>query len=141
MEPKALSETAFIERDITEADVNAFAEVTGDKNPVHLDEEYAKKSIFGRRIAHGALTMSLISRVIAEKLPGQGSIYRSQACLFMRPVYIGDKIKAVVTVIEITPKTLPAPTMNVLAAKYRLRTECFNQNGEKVFDGEAEVLK
>ena len=115
---------------VTDADVMAFAEVTGDFNPVHVDEEAAARSSFGGRIAHGMLAAGLISAVLAMKLPGPGTIYLGQTLRFTRPVRIGDTVTARVEVLEVN-----APKRRV-----RLATTCRNQHGEKVLDGEATVM-
>ena len=82
----------MLERQITKNDIVLFSQVSGDKNPVHLDEEYAQQTIFGKRIAHGMLTASLISAVIAEQLPGHGTVYLSQTLKFIRPVLPGQLV-------------------------------------------------
>jgi 3-hydroxybutyryl-CoA dehydratase len=89
----------LLERRITSNDILLFSEVSGDQNPVHLDEEYARQTIFGKRIAHGMLTASLISAVIAEQLPGHGTVYLSQTLKFIRPV-LPDQL--VVTTVSVT---------------------------------------
>ena len=89
------------ERKITQNDILLFSKVSGDENPVHLDEEYAKQTIFGRRIAHGMLTASLISAVIAEQLPGHGTVYLSQMLKFVRPVLPGQCVTTTVCVSHI----------------------------------------
>ncbi len=86
---------------ITEKDVTLFAEISGDCNPVHLDEEYAKGTMFKGRIAHGILTAGLISSVLGTKLPGPGCIYMSQNLRFKAPVPLGAEVTAVVTVTEV----------------------------------------
>ncbi len=83
---------------ITDADIRTFAAISGDANPIHLDEDYAKTTRFGRRIAHGMLTASLISAVIGNDLPGVGSIYLSQTLTFKAAVYLDDTITATVEV-------------------------------------------
>ena len=82
-----VGDTAEITRTIAESDIEAFAGVTGDRNPVHLDDEFAKNTRFGRRIAHGMLTASLISSVLANHLPGEGSVYLGQTLQFVAPVF------------------------------------------------------
>lgn len=123
-------DTAEVTKRITEADVQAFADVTGDHNPIHLDEEFAKTTRFGKRIAHGMLTASLISSVLANKLPGEGSVYLGQTLKFVAPVFPGDEITARVIVRE-TREDKPI---------VKLETLCLNQNGETVIRGEATVL-
>ncbi len=95
-----VGDSAETTRTIEQADVDAFAEVTGDRNPVHLDETFAQQTRFGRRIAHGMLTASLISSVLANQLPGEGSIYLGQTLQFVAPVFPGDAVTARVTVTE-----------------------------------------
>ena len=91
----------MLRRKITQNDVLTFSKISGDENPVHLDEEYAQQTIFGRRIAHGMLTASLISAVIAEQLPGHGTIYLSQTLKFIKPVLPGQLVTTTVSVTHI----------------------------------------
>ena len=91
----------MLKREITQNDILLFSKVSGDENPVHLDEEYAQQTIFGRRIAHGMLTASLISAVIAEQLPGHGTVYLSQTLEFIRPVIPGQLVTTTVLVTQI----------------------------------------
>ncbi|HJY27992.1 MAG TPA: MaoC family dehydratase [Pyrinomonadaceae bacterium] len=123
-------DSAEITKTIEQADVDAFADLTGDHNPVHVDEEFAKTTHFGRRIAHGMLTASLISSVLANKLPGKGSVYLGQTLKFVAPVFPGDTITARVTVKEIRADK---PIV-------KLETICINQHDEIVIRGEATVL-
>lgn len=125
-----VGDSAEITKTITEADVQAFAEVTGDHNPLHLDEAFAKTTRFGRRIAHGMLSASLISSVLANKLPGEGSVYLGQSLQFVAPVFPGDEVTARVTVKEIREDK---PIL-------KLETICVNQRGDTVIRGEATVL-
>ena len=125
-----VGDSAKITKTIEQADIDAFAAVTGDHNPVHVDEEFAKTTRFGRRLAHGMLTASLISSVLANKLPGEGSIYLAQTLQFVAPVFPGDEITARVTVMEIR-EDKPILT---------LATICVNQRDELVIRGEATVL-
>jgi 3-hydroxybutyryl-CoA dehydratase len=90
--------SAVFSKTVTEADIVLFAGITGDTNPVHLDEEFAKPTMFKGRIAHGMLTAGFISAVFGTKLPGPGCIYMSQTLKFKAPVKIGDTVKARVTV-------------------------------------------
>lgn len=124
-----VGKSAEFSRTITDRDVMMFAEVTGDFNPVHVDEAAAAKTRFGGRIAHGMLSGGLISAAIASKLPGPGSIYLGQTLKFTLPVRIGDTVTATITVSEILPRR-----------RVKLSTICTNQNGEKVIDGEATVM-
>ncbi len=101
LEDLEIGMSRMLERKITQNDILLFSIVSGDQNPVHLDEEYAKQSIFGRRIAHGMLTASLISTVIAEQLPGHGTVYLSQTLKFIRPVLPGQLVKTTVLVTHI----------------------------------------
>ena len=126
----SVGDSAEITKTIEQADIDAFAEVTGDHNPVHVDEEFAKTTRFGRRIAHGMLTASLISSVLANKLPGEGSVYLGQTLKFVAPVFPGDEITARVTVKEIREDK---PIL-------KLETICMNQRDEIVIRGEATVL-
>src|ERR1700739_4918265 len=91
-------QSASITRQVTAEVVEAFARVSGDTNPVHLDEMYAAKSRFGRRIAHGILAVSYISAVLGTVFPGPGTIYLSQNVSFLKPVFLGDTVTATVTV-------------------------------------------
>lgn len=96
-----LGQTASCTRVITDEDVRSFAELSGDRNPVHLDEEYAKGSRFKKRIAHGFLSASLFSALFGTKIPGRGCVYISQSLEFKRPVYLGDTVEATVVVTSI----------------------------------------
>ena len=125
-----VGDSAEITKRIEQADVDAFARVTGDHNPVHVDEEFAKTTRFGKRIVHGMLTASLISAVLANKLPGEGSVYLGQTLQFVVPVFAGDEITARVTVKEIREDK---PIV-------KLETVCVNQRDEVVIRGEATVL-
>lgn len=123
-------DTASLSRTISDDDIRAFANATGDHNPLHLDEEFAKQTRFGKRIAHGMLSASLISAVIANDLPGQGSIYLGQTLQFVAPVIPGDTVTARVTVTSIREDK---PII-------KLETVCTNQRDEVVIKGEATVL-
>src|SRR4249920_2962073 len=90
--------SASIEHTITERDIQLFGEATGDLNPVHFDEEFARKTIFRGRVAHGALSVGFISAVIGTKLPGAGTIFVSASIAFKSPVRIGDAVTTIVTV-------------------------------------------
>ncbi len=125
-----VGDSAEITKTIDDADIQAFADLTGDHNPVHVDDEFAKTTRFGRRIAHGMLTASLISALLAKKLPGEGSVYLGQTLQFVAPVFPGDQITARVVVKEIREDK----------AIVKLETTCLNQRGEVVIRGEATVL-
>jgi acyl dehydratase len=117
-------------RRITAKDIELFAEATGDNNPLHLDDVYAATTEFGQRIAHGMLTVSLISAVLANDLPGPGSIYLGQSVRFKSPVFIGDEITAYVELTNYREDKRIAT----------FKTICTNQNGILVLDGEAVVI-
>lgn len=115
---------------VTEADILAFAQASGDTNPVHLDDDYAATTRFGRRIAHGMLTASVISAILGNDLPGPGTVYMSQTLAFKAPVFIGDVVTATVEVIAYREERRIAT----------FHTICANQDGTLVLDGEAIVL-
>ncbi len=120
---------ASFAKTVSEADIIAFAEVTGDKNPVHLDAEYAAKTIFKEKIAHGMLTAGYISAVFGMEMPGPGAIYVSQTLNFRAPVREGDRVVAKVRVMELYP------------AKRRARFECTcSVDGKPVLEGEAVLM-
>lgn len=114
---------------ITDRDIQLFAEVSTDRNPVHLDDDYAATTPFKGRIAHGILTASLISAVIGEQLPGYGTVYLEQSLKFRRPVRPGDVVRAVVTVTDIDRER----------KRVTLETDCF-VGDTMVLVGEAHVL-
>ena len=125
-----VGDSARISQTITETVINDFAKATGDFNPIHLDQIYAEKTRFKGRIAHGALSMGYISSVLANLLPGPGSIYLSQEVKFLAPVRIGDIITARVEVLELIPEK----------NRVKFKTTCVNQNGEAVVDGTAWIM-
>jgi 3-hydroxybutyryl-CoA dehydratase len=125
-----IGEVAEYKRTITEDDIEKFAMVSGDYNPVHMNEEYAKKTLFEGRIAHGMLSASFISTVLAQELPGPGSIYLSQNLIFKKPVRIGDTI---ITRVQVFQKLDDKK-------KIKLKTTCTNQDETTVIEGEALVL-
>ena len=121
--------TRYIRKIITDRDIELFAEISTDHNPVHLDDEYARDTIFEGRIAHGMLTAGLISAVIGEQLPGHGTIYMSQNLKFLAPVRPGDLVYAEVKVVD------------MVIDKRRVKLNCRCEvNGENVLVGEAMVL-
>jgi 3-hydroxybutyryl-CoA dehydratase len=122
-----IGDSAQISKTITEADIELFAKATGDFNPVHLDQAYAEKTMFKGRIAHGLLSVGLLSTVLGNILPGHGTIYLSQEVKFLAPVRIGDTITARVEVIELIPEK----------NRVEFRTTCMNQDGKMVVDGVA----
>jgi 3-hydroxybutyryl-CoA dehydratase len=120
--------TERFEKIVASSDVVGFAEVTGDRNPIHLSEHFAAKTPFGTRIAHGLYTASLISAVLGTRLPGPGAIYISQTLNFRAPVKIGDTVEVTVSVAELMPE------------KFRARLVCTcSVNDEVVLDGDAWV--
>jgi 3-hydroxybutyryl-CoA dehydratase len=122
---------ASITKTVTETDLNLFAQITGDVNPVHLDEEYARKTVFKTRIAHGMLTASFISAVLGTALPGANTIYISQELVFKAPVKIGEIVTAAVEVMEKVDRK----------RWVILKTTVVNQDGILVVDGKATVMK
>lgn len=120
--------TETLAKTIASSDVVGFAQLTGDRNPVHLSEHFAAKTTFGGRIAHGLYTASLISAVLGTRLPGPGAIYISQTLNFRAPVRIGDRVDVTVTVAELVPERQRA----------RLTCVCKVEN-DIVLDGEALV--
>ena len=121
--------TRYIRKIITDRDIEKFAEISTDHNPVHLDDDYARDTIFEGRIAHGMLTAGLISAVIGEQLPGHGTIYMSQNLKFLAPVRPGDLVHAEVRVVD------------MVIDKRRVKLDCRCEvNGKNVLVGEAIVL-
>ena len=114
---------------ITDRDIEMFAEISTDHNPVHLDDDYANDTIFEGRIAHGMLTAGLISAVIGEQLPGHGTVYLGQNLKFLAPVRPGDMVEAIVTVTD----------MDIAKRRVTMETHC-EIDGKKVLKGEAVVL-
>jgi 3-hydroxybutyryl-CoA dehydratase len=125
-----VGQRATFVKTITRGDIEAFAEVTGDRNPLHLDDAFARRSRFGRPIAHGALVAGVISAALGMVLPGPGAIYLSQTLKFLRPVFPGDTVTATV---EVTAYRADKGIVT-------LRTTCANQSGDPVIDGEAVLL-
>jgi len=126
-----IGDSAEISKTISEADIYNFAGICGDFNPLHVDEEFASKTPFKKRIAHGMLGASLISTLLGTTLPGKNTIYIEQSLKFKAPVYIGDTITARIEVLELVQEKNIA----------RLKTEAYNQNGEIVIDGQATIMK
>lgn len=118
-----------VRRTVTEDMVKLFAEATGDRNPVHLDEEFAKGTIFGSRIAHGVLTLGIISAVLGTEFPGAGTVYLMQNAKFKRPVYIGEEVTVRLVVKEVDRE------------KRRILLDTFvvKPNGDNAIEGEALV--
>ena len=120
-----VGQTAELTTIFTGEKVVQFADISNDHNPIHLDSEYAGKSRFGKRIVHGFLVGSLISAVIANIMPGEGSIYVNQNLNFKRPVFWNDEIRAKVAITNI----------DVEKSLIELSTICINQNGKNVIEG------
>ncbi len=123
----AIGARAELVRTISDADIQAFAALSGDHNPVHLDDDYARGTVFGGRIAHGMLTAMLFSTLLARDLPGPGTIYLGQTLQFRAPVRPGDTITASVEVIAVRAEK----------GIVTLRTDAVNQDGVLVITGEA----
>lgn len=128
-EDLAVGLSAATTHTVTEADIAAFAAVSGDNNPVHLDAEFAATTPFGGRVAHGLLAASYISAIFGTRLPGPGSIYIAQSLRFKAPVRLGDTVVARVTV----------TVLNAVKKRATFNTVCFVDD-KMVLDGEAEVM-
>ena len=124
-----VGDVAEFAKTVTETDIYLYAGITGDFNPAHVNEAYAKTTFFKTRIAHGMLTAGFISAIIANQLPGPGTIYLKQDLSFLAPVHMGDTITGRVEVIE----------LNVEKNRVRLKTTCSNQDGVMVISGEGLV--
>lgn len=125
-----IGDQAAVTKTFSDSDIRSFAEISGDDNPIHLDDDYAAKTRFGKRIVQGILTAGLISSVLGTQLPGPGSVYICQTLNFRAPVFIGDTITSKATVIDVR-EDKPVIT---------LETKCTNQEGIVVLDGEAVLL-
>ena len=126
----SVGDQASRSKTFSDEDVRGFARITGDTNPLHLDDAYAEQTRFGRRLVHGMLTASLLSATLANDLPGEGTVYMSQTLQFKAPVFIGDTITATVEVTGYRPERGIAT----------LATTCVNQDGAIVLQGEAVAL-
>lgn len=124
-----VGDSASLRRVFTEADVQDFARISGDDNPIHLDKDFAEASIFGRQIVHGMLVASLFSGLIGGKLPGRGAIYLGQNISFRAPVFIGEQVTASVEIKSIR-EDKPIMTMSTI---------CKNNQDKVVIEGEAIV--
>jgi 3-hydroxybutyryl-CoA dehydratase len=127
-----IGDVAFMTKTISESDVYLFAGITGDLNPAHVNEEYAKNTPFQTRIAHGMLGAGLISAVLGMKLPGPGTIYLGQELSFRKPVLIGDTITAKAEVVNIIDKG------KIVICE--IKTTCYNQHEDIVMEGTAKVI-
>jgi len=128
-EDLSVGQEASLSNTVSEADIVAFADISGDRNPVHLDADYAATTMFKERIAHGMLSAAYISAVFGMKLPGPGAIYMSQTLKFKAPVKIGDTVVTSVKVVELVPE------------KQRARFECVcTINDKPVVEGEAMLM-
>jgi 3-hydroxybutyryl-CoA dehydratase len=125
-----IGHTAEATRVFDKDEVLAFAQLTGDYNPVHFDDEYAKNTIFKRPIVHGPLVLTLVTTMFANELPGPGSVYLSHDIRFLLPVYYGDTITARLEVTDINAKN-----------HIFVRTVCTNQDGQAVMEGTARLKK
>lgn len=129
--PVAVGSSKTIRERITDRMVRDFAELSGDKNPIHLDDAFAKGSRFGRRIAHGMITAALVSRALATELPGPGTVYLGQTLKFTAPVYIDEEVEIVLTVTSVRADK-PIAKISTMCKKV--------DGGETVLEGEATVL-
>ena len=127
-----IGEKFSLNKQVTNEDIIKFADVTGDKKPLHLDEEYAKKTIFGQRIAHGMISAGIISGAIGMHLPGQGTTYLSQTLTFKKPVMVGEMLTVDLEVSAVDHKS----KFDILS----ILTKCINKAGEVVVDGMAKVI-
>ena len=120
---------ASFTKTFTDEDVQRFIEITGDSNPLHVDDEFAARTRFGRRIIHGLLTASILSTMVGMLLPGTGAIYRSQTIRFLLPVYVGDTVTAHFVVRAVD------------RARHRLEIDAWieNEAGQRVIEGACEA--
>lgn len=118
-----------ITRTFSAEDVNSYAELTGDNNPIHMDEAYASTTIFGRRIVQGILAVSLFSRIFGTQYPGSGSIYMMQNCKFVKPVFVGEELRAEVELIELDEQRMIG----------LFNTSAYNKFHELVIVGQAKI--
>lgn len=125
-----LGDSSTFTKTITEADVVLFAGLSGDFNPYHVDEVFAETSVYGRRIAHGMLTMSLLTNVLGNRFPGKGTVILGLQCRFVAPVYFGDTITVQATVTE----------KRVERGMVAIWAKFFNQDGKLVCTGNTTVL-
>ncbi|HOG06545.1 MAG: MaoC family dehydratase [Syntrophales bacterium] len=124
-----VGDAAEFSKTVTETDIYLYAGITGDLNPAHINEAYAKNTFFKTRIAHGMFTAGFISNLLGMQLPGPGTIYLKQSLSFLAPVRFGDTVTARAEVVEVMAEK----------NRVRLKTTCTNQDGTVVLDGEALV--
>lgn len=115
--------------EVSDEKIKIFSEISGDNNPIHLDDNYAKNSIFGRRIAHGLFVASFISNLIGNYLPGRGSIYLGQELKFKKPAYVGDSVKVRIKVVDIIKEK----------NHYILETVVLDETNEEIISGHARI--
>ena len=120
-----IGQTVSLTKTITEEDLNHFIAITGDKNPLHIDESFAEQTFFGQRIAHGMLSASLFSTLVGMYIPGIGAIYKSQTLEFLLPVFIGDTLCAWFEIVAI----------DLDNEEIEIKSWIENQNGENVIEG------
>ena len=130
MQQIQVGDVSTFTKTVTESDITLFAGFSGDFNPAHINAVAAEQSMFGRRIAHGMLSAGFISTVLGTQLPGPGTIYMAQELRFVKPVFIGETVTAICTVVE----------RNEEKNRLKLETVVENQNGEKVITGFATVM-
>ncbi len=111
------------------ADVETFAQITEDNNPIHLDDQFAAATVFRRRVVHGIFTLSMFSKIFGTIYPGTGGIYLHQSARFLRPVFIGDEVRAEVELVDFNPDKMIGT----------FTTRCYNETGELIVDGEAKI--
>ena len=127
---RTIGHIAEFEKTFSSEDVALFSSISNDNNPIHLDAEYAEKSIFGRRVVHGLLVSSLFSKIFGTIYPGSGSIYLTQNVKFLKPAFVGENLKAVITLIE----------FDEIKNRGNFITEVFNMSDQKLITGEAIIL-
>ena len=118
-----------VDKRVTREDIHTFANFSGDYNPIHLNEKYAKNSKFGKCIAHGMIGGAFISAVIGTKFPGEGTIYLEQNLKFVKPIYVNEKVKIIIELVELLEKN-----------KAELKTDILNEKKECVMTGRAKVI-
>lgn len=120
-----VGQTASLQKTITEKDLDLFIQITGDENPLHIDDDFARQTFFGQRIAHGMLSVAFFSTLVGMHLPGIGAIYKSQTLEFLRPVFVGDTLTAFFEIIAIDPEQ----------ERIEIKSWIDNQAGENVIEG------